>query len=574
MTSDQFCLKWNNYQANIVCALGNLKLDEDFVDVTLSCEGRTIKAHKVILSACSAYFKNVFKENPCQHPVVILKDVRHADLESLVKYMYAGQVYIKQDQLGRFLKTAEALQVKGLAEHPNISSKVEKEEDDEEEEEEDMEGFIQQHQIPFPQPVQQLMTLPPNSINNFTTPLHLPAFNHPTPPSPSLSPSSSTSSSLPSPGKPVPSPIKVPTPPTPSYSLKRTSFTTLAQYLSGSPSIKSISPPLDCMAKRKKTTPKRYDTNLPAYLQTGNMYQSCSLSASPASPPNSNSTEGGHGSEKDSLEVNEESDMDMVEHSGLTKSPHYGNVAHGSDSNDDKMKLDGEDSNDELVIAEKSDQHHFGETLDLSSRKTEGVFKMNMDSNFVQTSLPLVPQPTSLIHSHIATNAVLEAALKGSERDRIKDRSSEKSELNGSQNFHTLAESLSRQEALSHANQEGGESAPNAPTHPRNRWRCMQPRVCNYCWKTFSNSFNLKQHIVNVHIQSQGVSCNVCDKVVKNKWYLRKHLVTAHGAPLKRSKGSNGTNAADDKVSNPEINDNMEKINHEINQEILDVVSN
>ena len=72
--------------------------------------------------------------------------------------------------------------------------------------------------------------------------------------------------------------------------------------------------------------------------------------------------------------------------------------------------------------------------------------------------------------------------------------------------------------------------------HPRNRWRCMQPRLCNYCWKTFSNSFNLKQHIVNVHIQSQGVTCNLCNKVVKNKWYLRKHLVTAHGAPLKRVK--------------------------------------
>jgi hypothetical protein len=68
----------------------------------------------------------------------------------------------------------------------------------------------------------------------------------------------------------------------------------------------------------------------------------------------------------------------------------------------------------------------------------------------------------------------------------------------------------------------------------------MQPRVCNYCWKTFSNSFNLKQHIVNVHVQSQGVSCSVCKKVVKNKWYLRKHLVTAHGAPLKRGKGGGG----------------------------------
>ena len=72
--------------------------------------------------------------------------------------------------------------------------------------------------------------------------------------------------------------------------------------------------------------------------------------------------------------------------------------------------------------------------------------------------------------------------------------------------------------------------------HPRNRWKCMQPRACPYCFKTFSNSFNLKQHTINVHIESQGVACTKCDKVVKNKWYLRKHLVTAHGAPLKRAK--------------------------------------
>ena len=49
------------FQRNIVDALGNLKLDEDFVDVTLSCEGKTIKAHKVILSACSDYFRDVFR---------------------------------------------------------------------------------------------------------------------------------------------------------------------------------------------------------------------------------------------------------------------------------------------------------------------------------------------------------------------------------------------------------------------------------------------------------------------------------------------------------------------------------
>ena len=61
MPSEHYCLKWNNFQNNIVAALGNLKLYEDFVDVTLSCEGKSIKAHKVILSACSEYFRDVFR---------------------------------------------------------------------------------------------------------------------------------------------------------------------------------------------------------------------------------------------------------------------------------------------------------------------------------------------------------------------------------------------------------------------------------------------------------------------------------------------------------------------------------
>ena len=142
------------------------------------------------------------------------------------------------------------------------------------------------------------------------------------------------------------------------------------------------------------------------------MNKSFSLSASPASPPNSNSIEGGQGSERDALEINEESDMEMVEHSVLTKSPHYGIVTQGSDCNDDKMKLDGEDSNDELVISEKADQHNFGDTLDLSNRKQDGVYKVNMDPNFVQTNLPLASPSTSLIHSHIATSAALEGRMK------------------------------------------------------------------------------------------------------------------------------------------------------------------
>lgn len=55
-----YCLKWNQFQINIFSALENLHLTEDFADVTLYCDGTSHKAHKVILSACSPYFKSVF----------------------------------------------------------------------------------------------------------------------------------------------------------------------------------------------------------------------------------------------------------------------------------------------------------------------------------------------------------------------------------------------------------------------------------------------------------------------------------------------------------------------------------
>ena len=61
MSSTEFCIKWTNYQSNIVNSVGKLKNEDEFVDVTLVCEEQSIWAHKVILSACSDYFKQVFK---------------------------------------------------------------------------------------------------------------------------------------------------------------------------------------------------------------------------------------------------------------------------------------------------------------------------------------------------------------------------------------------------------------------------------------------------------------------------------------------------------------------------------
>lgn len=90
--------------------------DQSFCDVTLAVEGTHLKAHKMVLSACSTYFKELFVTNPCKHPIVILKDMRFDDLKAIINFMYSGEVNVSQNQLGALLKTAEVLKVKGLTE--------------------------------------------------------------------------------------------------------------------------------------------------------------------------------------------------------------------------------------------------------------------------------------------------------------------------------------------------------------------------------------------------------------------------------------------------------------------------
>jgi len=114
----QFCLRWNDFQTNMVASFKHLRDEKSFTDVTIASDGQSCKAHKMILSACSPYFKTLLEENPAKHPIIILKDVPFQHLTAILEFMYAGEVNVAQDQLPQFLKTAERLKVKGLAEAP------------------------------------------------------------------------------------------------------------------------------------------------------------------------------------------------------------------------------------------------------------------------------------------------------------------------------------------------------------------------------------------------------------------------------------------------------------------------
>ncbi|XP_026284232.1 protein abrupt isoform X8 [Frankliniella occidentalis] len=112
--AEQFSLRWNNFHNNLTAGFHDLLLGEDLVDVTIAAEGKFVQAHKMVLSVCSPYFKDLFKVNPCKHPIVILKDTGYKELEALLQFMYRGEVNVRQEELAMFLKTAEMLQIKGL----------------------------------------------------------------------------------------------------------------------------------------------------------------------------------------------------------------------------------------------------------------------------------------------------------------------------------------------------------------------------------------------------------------------------------------------------------------------------
>ncbi|KAH8298165.1 hypothetical protein KR018_010392 [Drosophila ironensis] len=114
-----YALKWNDFQTSILSSFRHLRDEEDFVDVTLACDERSFTAHKVVLSACSPYFRRLLKANPCEHPIVILRDVRSDDVENLLSFMYNGEVNVSHENLPDFLKTAHLLQIRGLADVNN-----------------------------------------------------------------------------------------------------------------------------------------------------------------------------------------------------------------------------------------------------------------------------------------------------------------------------------------------------------------------------------------------------------------------------------------------------------------------
>ena len=114
MANEKLCLKWNDFQSLVQVSFGDLRTDTDFTDVTLACEDQSIKAHKVVLSACSPFFKKLLKTHSHPQPLIYMKGMKASSLTAIIDFLYLGEANIFQEELDSFLSLAEELQLKGL----------------------------------------------------------------------------------------------------------------------------------------------------------------------------------------------------------------------------------------------------------------------------------------------------------------------------------------------------------------------------------------------------------------------------------------------------------------------------
>ena len=103
-----------NFKKSITASWQDMQMEKDFCDVTLSCENKEVRAHKIVLSSCSSVLESVLKIIETPHPLIYLNGIKFRYLQNLIHFMYQGKVCIVEEDLPDFLEIIKELGVKGL----------------------------------------------------------------------------------------------------------------------------------------------------------------------------------------------------------------------------------------------------------------------------------------------------------------------------------------------------------------------------------------------------------------------------------------------------------------------------
>ena len=121
--SEKYCLRWEAFETNVSKSFGLLRHEDYLHDVTLVCDdNKQVSAHKLVLSACSEFFKSIFKNSKHPNPLICLEGISSQELQDILDYMYNGETNIFQVGLDKFLSIAQRFKIMGLLQNKELNS--------------------------------------------------------------------------------------------------------------------------------------------------------------------------------------------------------------------------------------------------------------------------------------------------------------------------------------------------------------------------------------------------------------------------------------------------------------------
>ncbi|KAK8380660.1 hypothetical protein O3P69_007937 [Scylla paramamosain] len=109
-------------EAHCSTVLDQLMRDETFTDVTLTAEGQSLRAHRIVLCLASPYFRQVLSRELTVQSVVVLRDIKFSELRNIIHFIYTGEATVDASELESFMRTAEMLEIASLCEGQKSTS--------------------------------------------------------------------------------------------------------------------------------------------------------------------------------------------------------------------------------------------------------------------------------------------------------------------------------------------------------------------------------------------------------------------------------------------------------------------
>ena len=116
---EPYSLKLSDFDSNFIASVADLRNSKELFDVTLFSDEETpFQAHKLVLSASSSVFRNIFKfkQNSSSSPLLYIRGLSNKDLTNVIEFLYKGEVVIACNDVEMFLKVSKDLKLRGMFE--------------------------------------------------------------------------------------------------------------------------------------------------------------------------------------------------------------------------------------------------------------------------------------------------------------------------------------------------------------------------------------------------------------------------------------------------------------------------